>query len=78
MSIDARANLENEHEKMFNELQTFLEDRTNNQKYGNANTIRLSIELAHEKMTEIKERENKTLENYQEIKRDIENKLDNL
>jgi hypothetical protein len=78
MSIDARANLENEHEKMFNELQSFLEDRTNNQKYGNANTIRLSIELAHEKMTEIKEKENKTLENYQEIKRDIENKLDNL
>jgi len=78
MSLDVRAELDNQTAKKFDEIQSFLKERSNNQKYGNANTVRLSVNLAHQKMQELKEERKEKVEEFKEYEKKIENAVNNL
>lgn len=51
--IDARAKLEGERAEKFTDLKEFL--KRNSQKSGNANTLRMAVDMAHDKIGEIKQ-----------------------
>jgi dTDP-D-glucose 4,6-dehydratase len=78
MAIDARANLEDENAKRFDELQEFLKERSNHQKYGNANTLRLAVKLGHERMQELKEERKETVEEFKKYEKKIENAVNEI
>lgn len=78
MSIDVRAELDGEHEKKFDELQAFLSERTNGEKYGNANTMRMAIRLGHKKMQEIKKNRKEKVEEFKQYEKKIEKAVNNL
>jgi len=78
MSLDVRADLEDRHKKQFDELQEFLKDRSNNEKYGNANTLRLAVELGHQKMEEIKQNRKEKVKEFREYEKKIEKAVNNL
>jgi len=78
MSKEVKADLEDRNLEKFNELQDFLEERSNNRKYGNANTIRLAIKLGHERMKELKENRAESIEDFKKWESKIENAVDEL
>lgn len=78
MSLDVRADLEDRHEKQFDELQEFLKDKSNHEKYGNANTLRLAVELGHQKMEEIKQNRKEKVKEFREYEKKIEKAVNNL
>jgi hypothetical protein len=78
MSKEVKADLEGENLEKFNELQDFLEKRSNNRKYGNANTIRLAIELGHERMKELEENRAESIQDFKKWESKIENAVNEL
>ena len=76
--MDARVELEGSNKDKFQELQEFLEERTNNEKYGKANTLRLSVQLGHQKMEELKQDRKEKVEEFKEYERKIEKAVEEL
>jgi len=71
MSIDVRAEIEGKEERKFDELQSYLKEQSGGEKYGNANTIRMCIRLAHEKMEELQEEKEETVKDFQKVERKL-------
>lgn len=78
MSKEVKADLEDENLEKFEDLKEFLKERSNNRKYGNANTLRLAIELGHERMKELEENRSESIENFKKWEEKIEKAVDNL
>ena len=76
--MDARVELEGSNKDKFEELQEFLEERTNNEKYGKANTLRLAVQLGHQKMEEIKQNRKEKVKEFREYEKKIEKAVNNL
>lgn len=76
MSVDVRAELEGKEERQFDELQTYLKENSNGEKYGNANTIRMAVRLAHEKMEELKEEKQETVKDFKKHERKLKKLVD--
>ena len=76
--MDARVELEGSNQDKFEELQDFLEERTNNEKYGKANTLRLAVNLAHQRMGELKDNRKEKIEEFKEYEKKIEKAANNL
>jgi len=76
--MDARVELEGSNQDKFKDLQDFLEERTNNEKYGKANTLRLAVQLGHQKMEELKQDRKEKVEEFKEYEKKIEKAVDDL
>lgn len=76
--VDVRAELDGDMAHKFQDLQDFLDTRSGKRKYGKANTLRLAVELGHERMRQIKEKERKAMESYQSVKQEMDDKLEDL
>lgn len=71
MSVDVRAELEGKEERQFDELQSYLKENSNRDKYGNANTMRMAVRLAHEKMEELEEEKEETVKDFKKHERKL-------
>jgi len=76
MSIDVRAELDDDDgqkdARKFDQLQAYLKETTNGEKYGNANTVRMAVRMAHEKMEEIKHERAETIEEFKKYEKKLE------
>lgn len=72
MSIDVRAELEDQDARKFDQLQAYLKEISSGQKYGKANTVRLAVRLAHEKMEELQAERKETVKDFKKYERKLE------
>jgi hypothetical protein len=79
-TIDLRVRLnKDENQRKFDELHSYMVNDIPDSKIdktGNASAVRLAIQLAHEKMEEMKAEEKEVVENYNRIKRELEKKAE--
>jgi len=80
--LDLRVRLQDDQLiRKFNQLQNYMvEDIPDSKidKTGNAATMRLAINLAHKRMEELQEEERNITENYQQLKRELDQMAENL
>lgn len=76
MSIDVRAQLEDQDAQKFDQLQAYLKETTSGQKYGKANTVRIAVRLAHEKMEELQQERKETVKDFKKYERKLERLTD--
>lgn len=76
MEIDVRVSLDDEdgHKdaQKFDQLQSYLKEKTNGERYGNAQTARIAVRLGHEKMQEIKEEREESIKEFKKYEKKIE------
>lgn len=67
--LDVRAEIEGSRAEKFQELRDHLEAKQG--KYSKAETMRMAVDLAHQKLQDLRKEKTQTMKNFEEV----ENKL---